>query len=189
MAPSVSEAKEQDKKNTIEQKKKEESEKVDESGTTKTAEEPNSSKPSSESSKKKKKKKKDSSTTVENEKENGKDSKENTDEKESAKIDKNSKEGVGEKESNTAPDDLSNGPVVSASKRTRPPYKYDPEKVTLRFLFANRDGLTVTVECKPSDTVGEVKGQLLSVWPEGTLWKFMHSFLLFVKNKLLGLTS
>jgi hypothetical protein len=63
--------------------------------------------------------------------------------------------------------DASVGPVVSATKRTRPPYKYDPEKVTLRFLFANRDGLTVTVECKPGDTVGEVKGQLLSVWPEG----------------------
>jgi hypothetical protein len=59
------------------------------------------------------------------------------------------------------------GQVVSATKRTRAPYKYDPEKVTLRFLFANRDGLTVTVECKPGDTVGEVKGQLLSVWPEG----------------------
>ncbi|KAG7366878.1 ubiquitin-2/rad60 SUMO-like protein [Nitzschia inconspicua] len=61
---------------------------------------------------------------------------------------------------------LAAGPVVSSTKRTRPPYKYDPEKVTLRFLFANRDGLTVTVECKPGDTVGEVKGQLLSVWPK-----------------------
>ena len=65
------------------------------------------------------------------------------------------------------PNDLSTGPVVSSSKRTRPPYKYDPEKVVLRFLFANRDGLTVTVECKPADTVGEVKAQLLSVWPDG----------------------
>jgi hypothetical protein len=63
--------------------------------------------------------------------------------------------------------DLAAGPVVSATKRTRPPYKYDPEKVTLRFLFANKDGLTVTVECRPGDTVGEVKGQLLSVWPTG----------------------
>jgi hypothetical protein len=34
-------------------------------------------------------------------------------------------------------------------------------------LFANRDGLTVTVECNPFDTVGEVKGALLSVWPKG----------------------
>jgi hypothetical protein len=61
------------------------------------------------------------------------------------------------------------GPVVSTNKRSRPPYKYDPSKITLRFLFANRDGLTVTIECEPSDTVGEVKGALLSVWPEGTL--------------------
>jgi hypothetical protein len=60
-------------------------------------------------------------------------------------------------------------PVVSSSKLSRPPYKYDPNKITLRFLFANRDGLTVTVECTPSDTVAEVKGALLSVWPEGKI--------------------
>ena len=58
-------------------------------------------------------------------------------------------------------------PIVSSSKKSRPPYKYDPDKITLRFLFANRDGLTVTVESKPVDTVGEVKAALLSVWPEG----------------------
>ena len=57
--------------------------------------------------------------------------------------------------------------IVSASRKSRPPYKYDPNKITLRFLFANRDGLTVTVECNPSDTVGEVKGALISVWPGG----------------------
>lgn len=56
--------------------------------------------------------------------------------------------------------------IVASSKKARPPYKYDPDKITLRFLFANRDGLTVTVECNPGDTVGEVKGALLSVWPE-----------------------
>jgi len=56
--------------------------------------------------------------------------------------------------------------IVSSNKKSRPPYRYDPDKVTLRFLFANRDGLTVTVECRPGDTVGEVKGALLSVWPE-----------------------
>jgi hypothetical protein len=64
----------------------------------------------------------------------------------------------------------SSAPVISASKRSRPPYKYDPKKITLRFLFANRDGLTVTVECNPTDTVGEVKGALLSVWPEGKMY-------------------
>ena len=58
-------------------------------------------------------------------------------------------------------------PIVSSSKKSRPPYKYDPDKITLRFLFANRDGLTVTIECNPSDTVGEVKAALLSVWPNG----------------------
>jgi hypothetical protein len=57
--------------------------------------------------------------------------------------------------------------IVSSSKRSRPAYKYDPSKITLRFLFANHDGLTVTIECEPSDTVGEVKGALLSVWPNG----------------------
>ena len=61
----------------------------------------------------------------------------------------------------------SSAPVVSSSKKTRPPYKFDPSKVTLRFLFANRDGLTVTIECEPSDTVADVKKSLLSVWPEG----------------------
>jgi hypothetical protein len=49
----------------------------------------------------------------------------------------------------------------------RVPYKYDPGKITLRFLFANRDGLTVQVTCNPSDTIGEVKGALISIWPEG----------------------
>ena len=66
--------------------------------------------------------------------------------------------------------------VVSSTKKSRPPYKYDPSKITLRFLFANRDGLTVTVECNPRDTVGEVKGALLSVWPEGELFLFCFWF-------------
>jgi hypothetical protein len=57
--------------------------------------------------------------------------------------------------------------IVSSSKRSRPLYKFDPDKITLRFLFANRDGLTVTLECEPHDTVAEVKAALLSVWPEG----------------------
>jgi hypothetical protein len=59
-------------------------------------------------------------------------------------------------------------PILTTSGKKRPPYTYDPNKVTLRFIFANRDGLAVTIECKPADTVGDVKGALLSVWPEGT---------------------
>jgi hypothetical protein len=58
-------------------------------------------------------------------------------------------------------------PIISSSKKSRPSFKYDPNKITLRFLFANRDGLAVTIECNPSDTVGDVKGALLSAWPEG----------------------
>jgi len=159
MAPSMSEAKEHKKENTLEEKStNQEKEKVDETAATTT---PTSI--ASESSKKKKKKKRDSSATVETHKlEN-----DNTGDKDSSNTKNNAiAEGGAGKESNAAPNDVSSGPVVSVTKRTRPPYKYDPEKVTLRFLFANRDGLTVTVECKPSDTVGEVKGQLLSVWPE-----------------------
>lgn len=47
-----------------------------------------------------------------------------------------------------------------------PPFVDDPAKVTLRFIFPNKDGLAVTVDCKPTDTVGEVKGMLLSMWPD-----------------------
>ena len=123
------------------------------------------------------KKKKDSSSNVETEKAEAADEKSeeeidmmNTDEKDTTNTEKTVSEGEAGKEK-VASNDPSEGPVVSTSKRTRPPYKYDPEKVTLRFLFANKDGLTVTVECNPSDTVGEVKGQLLSVWPDG---KILH---------------
>jgi hypothetical protein len=42
----------------------------------------------------------------------------------------------------------------------------DPNIVKLKFLFANRDGLSVTVGCKVTDTVGEIKGALLSMWPK-----------------------
>lgn len=72
--------------------------------------------------------------------------------------------------------------TTSTSSKKRVPYKYDPEKVTLRFIFANRDGLSVTLDCEPADTVGEVKGALLSVWPEGNdfflimlVLAFLHS--------------
>ena len=88
-------------------------------------------------------------------------------EKDSINTEKTAPEGGAAQETKPANNDPSAGPVVSSSKRTRPPYKYDPEKITLRFLIANRDGLTITAECKPSDTIGEIKGQLLSVWPEG----------------------
>jgi hypothetical protein len=76
-------------------------------------------------------------------------------------------------------DESSPAVIVSSTKKSRPPYKYDPDKITLRFLFANRDGLTVTVECDPSDTVGEAKGALLSVWPKGEAKHISCSYLPF----------
>jgi hypothetical protein len=173
MASSIDEAKEKEEKDTIEEQPQPKK-KVEETANITTTEESTNTTATSESSKKKKKQKKDSSTTLETQKgerynekvdkANGNDAKEAT----VAQVTQNNVpvEGVGEKESNSTSNDISSGPVLSVTKRTRPPYKYDPEKVTLRFLFANRDGLTVTVECKPSDTVAEVKGQLLSVWPE-----------------------
>ena len=61
-------------------------------------------------------------------------------------------------------------PASSPSKRAEPkPFVYDPNKISLKFIFANRDGINVIVECNPADTVGEVKGALLSMWPEGKL--------------------
>ena len=52
-----------------------------------------------------------------------------------------------------------------------PKFVHDPNKLTLKFLFANRDGLNVICDCSPSDTVGEVKGLLLSMWPDGKSFK------------------
>jgi hypothetical protein len=167
MTSSIEEAKEKKKKKDTIKSQSENQKEVDETKIASTTQERNSATAVSGSSGKRK----ESSTSTEihrgednfeeDEKDNGKDTKETT-------VEQNNQTDVraGKKEINTASNDLSSGPVVSVTKRTRPPYKYDPEKVTLRFLFANRDGLTVTVECKPSDTVGEVKGQLLSVWPE-----------------------
>jgi len=40
------------------------------------------------------------------------------------------------------------------------------DSLKLKFIFANRDGLNVNVDCNLTDTVGEVKGILFSVWPK-----------------------
>ena len=59
-------------------------------------------------------------------------------------------------------------PKTSPSKSTA--FVHDPNKITLRFLFAGRDGTHVSIDFTPTDTVGEVKGALMSVWPEGELF-------------------
>lgn len=57
-------------------------------------------------------------------------------------------------------------PVIKTPSKPKS-FVYDPNKITLRFIFANKDGVSVILECDPSDTVGEVKGALLSMWPDG----------------------
>uniref|UniRef100_A0A6U6KZG2 UBL3-like ubiquitin domain-containing protein n=1 Tax=Odontella aurita TaxID=265563 RepID=A0A6U6KZG2_9STRA len=72
--------------------------------------------------------------------------------------------------SSTAAD--SSAPTKCTGRAAPPPFVDDPSKITLRFIFANRDGLSVTVDLKPTDTVGEVKGALLSMWPDGKVYEF-----------------
>ena len=73
-------------------------------------------------------------------------------------------------------------PSISPKKQTSAAAKsasfiHDPNKITLRFLFAGRDGTHVIIDCKPNDTVGEVKGALMSVWPEGKcILVFLYRF-------------
>jgi len=66
--------------------------------------------------------------------------------------------------------DSSMNSAQNASKGKKIPQvplpKTDSSGFKLRFLFANRDGLNVTIECQVTDTVGEIKGALLSVWPK-----------------------
>lgn len=56
--------------------------------------------------------------------------------------------------------------LVTSNKKSVIPFLHDPNKITLKFLFANKDGLSVQLQFTPSDTVGEVKGSLLSMWPD-----------------------
>lgn len=64
-----------------------------------------------------------------------------------------------------SPQDATQPPEVEAPSQTKT-FVYDPNKITLKFIFANRDGLHVILDCNPADTVGEVKGALLSLWPD-----------------------
>lgn len=67
----------------------------------------------------------------------------------------------------SSPPSPSKIPAAPTPSQQPGPYVYDPNKITLKFIFANRDGVNVILECNPSDTVGEVKGALLSMWPKG----------------------
>jgi len=56
-------------------------------------------------------------------------------------------------------------PLLSPTKSSTD-FLYEPGKVSIKFLFANRDGLNVRIQCDLTDTVATVKGSLLSLWPE-----------------------
>ena len=47
------------------------------------------------------------------------------------------------------------------------------DKIRVRFIFANRDGVTVEVECSLSDTVNTMKLSLISNWPQGMVFLFL----------------
>jgi len=57
-------------------------------------------------------------------------------------------------------------PPPLSSPKSDIDFTYQAGKVSIKFLFANRDGLSVRIQCDISDTVATVKGSLLSLWPE-----------------------
>lgn len=79
------------------------------------------------------------------------------------------KPGVAAQDASPATDKKTEPPKPKETKSRRPappPFIDDPSKITIKFIFANRDGLFVILDCKPDDTVGEVKAQLMSMWPD-----------------------
>jgi hypothetical protein len=75
------------------------------------------------------------------------------------------------KDDDTVPEDSETAPTNTlATKNNNVATTTNNAKkmLNLRFLFANRDGLSVSIQCDPADTVGEVKGALISMWPKGT---------------------
>lgn len=80
---------------------------------------------------------------------------------------KSEPESVSESESESDPEpELKTAPTQGDVE-----FSYEPGKISLKFLFANRDGLHVRIQCDAKDTVATVKGALLSLWPEGMLAK------------------
>jgi len=42
----------------------------------------------------------------------------------------------------------------------------ETDTMKIKFIFANRDGVTVEIECSPSDTIETITKSLRSHWPE-----------------------
>jgi hypothetical protein len=61
-------------------------------------------------------------------------------------------------------------------------YVHDPNKIAIKFIFANRDGLNVYVKSFPTDSVHVLKQSLISLWPKGKPHRYRHFRHLIVIN-------
>lgn len=68
----------------------------------------------------------------------------------------------------TKDDNNSSSKASPSKKSVTPVFVYDPNKVPVKFIFANRDGINVLLEFVAENTVGEVKEALIQSWPSGT---------------------
>ena len=109
-----------------------------------------------------------------------KDVKENNDVGDDAETNPTSSEASAAEKEDTPTSEAEEPPKPEEPMNTTPskpkPFVYDPNKITLKFIFANKDGVSVILECDPSDTVGEVKGALLSMWPDGEIYLCIYAF-------------
>ena len=58
-----------------------------------------------------------------------------------------------------AEDAVSNAPTENADANT----------IRIKFIFANRDGVNVEIECSLNDTIAAITQNLQSKWPKGEL--------------------
>eukprot|EP00979_Chaetoceros_neogracilis_P008367 scaffold1862_cov268-Chaetoceros_neogracile.AAC.32 len=56
--------------------------------------------------------------------------------------------------------------MTSSDKETLSNTPTENDTVKIKFLFANRDGIHVEIECSPSDTIENITKTLQSKWPE-----------------------
>lgn len=57
----------------------------------------------------------------------------------------------------------------------------ESDSIRLKFIFANRDGVHVEIECLPSDTIETITKSLQSKWPEGKFFLFGSFIILFLQ--------
>ena len=65
--------------------------------------------------------------------------------------------------------------MTSSDKETLSNTPTENDTVKIKFLFANRDGIHVEIECSPSDTIENITKTLQSKWPEGVCNDFART--------------